>query len=208
MERLKQQQHRDSTRKNYYAIWRQFNKFFIRLDIKPQCWEDRLSLFVAYLIENQRQASTVHCYISAIKAILRTNDIRISEDQYLLSAMTKACKLKNNSVKTRLPIHKAMLSILLKMAENYFLARGQPFLATLYQTLFLTAYFGLFRISELTSGTTGSHPVFARDVHTGENKKKFLFILCSSKTHCRSMPPQMVKISSTRQKCSKHAAHS
>ena len=55
------------------------------------------------------------------------------------------------------------------------------------------AYFGLFRVGELT---TGSHPVMVGDVHIGENKNKFLFILRTSKTHGHSVKPQRVKISS------------
>ena len=55
-------------------------------------------------------------------------------------------------------------------------------------------YYRLFRIGEVTSG---SHPVLARDVYLGENKKKFLFILRSLKTHTECNQPQMVKISST-----------
>ena len=53
-------------------------------------------------------------------------------------------------------------------------------------------YFGLFRIGELTKG---EHPVLARDVQIGTNKKKILFILRSSKTHSKAMRPQQIKIS-------------
>ena len=68
------------------------------------------------------------------------------------------------------------------------------FLASLYQTLFCTTYFGLLRVSEVTKG---EHPVLARDVHIGTNKKKFLLILRTSKTHGLGTSPQMVKIPAT-----------
>ena len=64
----------------------------------------------------------------------------------------------------------------------------------MYQALFATAYFGLFQVGELTKG---SHPICAKDVHIGENKKKLLFILHTSKTHWKNSKPQSVKISST-----------
>ena len=70
-------------------------------------------------------------------------------------------------------------------------------MSLLYRTLFSTAYFGLFRVSELT---LSKHQVKARDVHIGINKDKILFILHSSKTHVKSMPPQMIKIKSTNHK--------
>ena len=46
IENLRSNQHRDTTKKNYYAVWKIFNKFFVKLDCKPNNWEDRLTLFV------------------------------------------------------------------------------------------------------------------------------------------------------------------
>ena len=95
-------------------------------------------------------------------------------------------------MKTRLPIHKNLLELLLTETKNRFLSKGQNFLAILYSCLFLTAYYGLFRVGELTSG---SHPVKVEDVHVARNKDKFLFILRLSKTHGKYSHPQSVKIS-------------
>ena len=46
--------------------------------------------------------------------------------------------------------------------------------------LFATAYYGLFRVGEITDS---QHAVKACDVHIGVNKRKLLFILRTSKTH-------------------------
>ena len=64
----------------------------------------------------------------------------------------------------------------------------------MYKALYATAYYGLFRVGELTSG---SHPIRARDVHIGDNKEKILFILHTSKTHWTDVKPQSVRINST-----------
>ena len=85
----------------------------------------------------------------------------------------------------------------MQMAAVHFLERNQPFLGTLYCTLFSTAYYGLFKVGQLTAG---NHPVLAKDVHVGYNKKKMLFVLHTSKTHNRSALPQLIKISSTMKK--------
>ena len=174
-------------------VWKLFNKFFVRLDIKPRAWEDRLTLFVGHLISQNRQSSTVRSYISAIKSVLKSHNINIREDQYLLSSLTRACRLRNDQIKARFPIQKGLLRIILRTTQCHFMDISQPYLAMLYQTLFSTTYFGLFRVSEVTSG---AHPILAKDVHIGRNKKKILFILHTSKTHVRNMPPQMVKIKS------------
>ena len=197
-------QHRDTTKRNYYAVWKIFNEFFVQLEVKPSVWEDRLTLFVGYLIDQKKQSSTVKSYISAIKAVLKMNGVRVSEDMYLLSSLTKACHLKNDQIHTRLPIKKSMLSVLLKFARVHFESINQPFLSCLYRTLISTMYFGLFRISEMTKG---SHPVLAKDVHIGTNKKKFLFILRTSKMHGRNMAPQLVKITSKDKKDKNHKKH-
>ena len=87
-----------------------------------------------------------------------------------------------------------MLEVLLKTVTKHFTDINQPYLVFLYRALFSTAYYGLFRLSKLMSGTLGSHPIQARDVHIGDNKRKMLFALRTSKTHGEDVEPQIVKI--------------
>ena len=147
---------------------------------------------MGYLIQSNKQSSTVKSYIS-VKAVLKMNNISINPDQYLLSSLTHACRLKNDCFKARLPIRWGMLSILLDTAHKHFLDINQPFLDSLYRTVLSTMYFGLLRISEVAEG---AHQILARDVHIGDNKRKFLLILRSSKTLFKNMHPQSIKISS------------
>ena len=146
-------------------------------------------LFVAYLVNSNKEATTISSYISAIKAVLAKDGVFLNEDKYLLNALTRACKLTNNTVKTRLPIQKSLLQLILKHTARIF--DQQIYLKVLYSTLFATGYYGLFRVGELTTGT---HPIKAVDVHIARNKNKLLFVLRSSKTHNTSMKPQTVKI--------------
>ena len=199
---LRNQCHRDSTKRNYSAVWKLFNQFFLRLYYYPRMWEQCLVLVIGYLIQTKKQSSTVKSYISAIKAVLKINQIELTEDQYLISSLTKACRLKNDCIRTRLPIGRDLLSLLLQKMKKFYLNNGQVFLAILYQTLFSTAYFSLFRVGELTSG---EHPVLAKDVQIAFNKKKILFILRTSKTHWKNNKPQLIKISSTKRKNKKNS---
>ena len=107
-------------------IWKIFSNFFVRLDYKPNNWADRLSLFVGHLIQNKRQSSTVRCYVSAIKSVLKDCNIEVEEDQYLISSLTKACRLQNDQVRTRLPLQKGVLGILLKEIDNKWPAQRYP----------------------------------------------------------------------------------
>ena len=161
----------------------------MQLDLKPRNWEDRLTLFVGHLVNRKRQSSTVKSYISAIRNVLRDEGIQLNEDHFILSSLTKACRLINDQVRARLPLQRGMVGIIIKQVSRNF--ADQPYLETLYKALFATAYFGLFRVGELTTGT---HPILARDVQIVKNKRKMLFILRTSKTHSKNVPPQMVKI--------------
>ena len=197
IESLRNQCHRDSTKRNYYKVWKLFNEFILKLDRKPRKWEHRLILFIGHLIDSNKQSTTVKSYISAIRAVLKTNQIDIAEDQFLITSLTKACRLKNDCVKTRLPITKDLLAALLKQTNKFYKNKGQRYLRVLYQAILSTAYYGLFRVGELTSG---SHPVLARKVFIASNKKKFSFVLETSKTHWKNNKPQTIKISSQKYK--------
>ena len=186
---LKNEQHRSSTRSNYYSIWKIFNKFFLRLDIKPLNWEDRITLFVAHLIKEGKQSSTICSYLSAIRAVLKKEGIHLNEDMYLLTALTRACKLKNDRIMQRQPIRKTMLFSLIDALKD--VLDGQPYLFSMYAALFLTTYSGLFRIGEVTQSP---HVIKACDVQQGKNKKKLKFTLWTSKMHNRGNRPQIVKI--------------
>ena len=62
-EMLKANIHQDSTKKNYHCVWRNLNKFIIRLDEIPESWEERTSLYCTYLIENSGiQSSTLKSF--------------------------------------------------------------------------------------------------------------------------------------------------
>ena len=186
------ERNRSSTRKNYYCVWKMFNQFFIKLDQKPSSWEDRLTLFVGYIVNKGLKSTTVRSYISAIRAVLMEDGILLNEDKYLLSSLTKACRYKNNRVLTRFPIQKSLLSILVQQFSEYY--DSQTYLLHMYTALFVTTYYGLLQVGEVTTGT---HPIKAVDVHLAENKRKFMLVLHLSTTHWLDEKPQFIKLTST-----------
>ena len=115
----------------------------------------------------------------------------LNEDIFLLNSLTKACKYKNDKIYHRFPIRHGLLSLLLKGIDDTFMS--QSYLCTLHRALFTTAYFGLFRVGELMES---DHVVKAVDVHVDQNKKKFMCILHTSKTHWMNEEPQVIKVHS------------
>ena len=127
-------------------------------------------------------------YLLALKAVLAKDGIEISNYSFVLSALIHASKIKNDVLKARLPIHKDLLKLILDQNAKYFGDKNQPYLGHLYVAIFLAAYYGL-QIGEIAFGP---HVIDATNVHIATNKSKLLFILKSSKTHCKGDKPQRI----------------
>ena len=196
LESLKNKSCRESTNANYLSIWRNFNKFVIKLDVRPKLWEDRVSLFVAHLIDKGIQSATVRSYVSAIKKVLVTDGYQWSDSLIQLNALTKACKLINNRVKTRLPIKFNLLELLLYEVQRKW--RGsQVYLETMYKAIFALTYYGLFCIGELCKTKYANHTIRTNNIHIGMNKEKIMVVLYTSKMHGKGSNPQKIKITSS-----------
>ena len=103
--KLLSQQDRNSTVRTYLNIWRQFNYIVISLDVAPPTWEARTTLYIAYLIDNGRQSSSIKSYVSAKKKMLVIDGYKWKDEEVLLNSLTKACRLLNDRVRQRFPIH-------------------------------------------------------------------------------------------------------
>ena len=184
-------QNRDSTKLNYLHIWCKFNEFLVRLDAKPKDWEDRASLFGAYLVHIQGvQSATLRSYFSAIKNVLTCDGYEWNDAKVLLHTLVKACRIKNDFLQPRFLITFGLLEMLLFEINRFY--STQPYLQLLYKILFVLAYYRLMRVGELMYSP---HAVKATNIHIGTNKNKILIVLYTSKTHgCASMP-QKIKIS-------------
>ena len=202
-----QQQHRDSTAKTYLSIWRQFNKFVIDLDVKPDLWEDRTTLFIGYLVDRGMQSALVKSYVSAIKKTLLMDGYDWDDNLVLVvlvRSLARACRIINDTVRTRLLIHCGLLEVLLFEVQRHFSPANQLYLEILYKTLFALSYYGLMRISEVTKSP---HVLKAKNVHLAKNKDKLLLILYSFKTHNKGNRPQKIKITSNRKEKSDSYMH-
>ena len=170
------------------------NKFLLNLDSRLiVSWEEKTALFGAYLVDNGIQSSTLKSYFSAIKHVLKLDGYQWDDTKVLLSSLVRSCKLVNDKVKTRLPIQKGLLEMLLfEIDRKYYTTSQQPYLAILFKAIFSLAYYGMLRVGELAFG---NHSIKACNIHVGNNKDKILIVLYSSKTHGKESRPQKVKIS-------------
>ena len=131
--------------------------------------------------------------MSAIKKTLINDDYPWDNDRILLTTLTKACRLENDRVKTRLPIQGGLLELVLFEINR--MLSTQHYLSLMYTALFALGYYGLFRVGELfKTHDDVDHTIKARNVHVATNKEKILVILYSSKTHGLDQNPQRIKI--------------
>ena len=196
IEKLKTQQTRKSTAKTYLCIWRKFNQFIIRLDVKPKTWEDRASLFLANMVQEGKQSASIRSYLSAIKRTLIDDGYCWDDNKILLNTLTKACRIINDRVYTRLPIQCGLFELILFELQRVLLAKNQVYLNYLYASIFMLGYYGLMRVGELTSDS--EHTLLAKNVHLATNKEKLLLILYSSKMHGKGSWPQKINITANK----------
>ena len=102
----------------------------------------------------------------------------------LLALITKACKLKNDRVQTRLPIFRNLLELILFEIEQIFCT--QVYLSILFKTVFVISFYGLLRIGQVLQS---NHVAKAKNACLGVNKDKLLITLYSSKTHDKGSRP-------------------
>ena len=113
--------------------------------------------------------------------------------------------MKNDTLSIRLPIQKGLLNIIIDRVNEYYLSKGQEYLAKLYTAIIATGYFGLMRVGELTMG---SHPVKAPDFMIARSKFKIQIVLRSSKTHSLANEPQKITIIRTHRTHDPHCTYS
>ena len=158
-------------------------------------------MYIAYLIDLGYQSSSIKSYISGIKKLVTLDNYKWKDDEVLVTSLTKACRLINDRVETRLPISCSLLEMILFELKRMF--GNQPYLLNMYRALFAISYYGMMRVGEVTEGP---HVLKAKDVHIAMNKNKILLVLYTSKTHGLNQRPQKIIITSLNEKAIGHSA--
>lgn len=183
---------RQTTLNKYVEEWRTFNRFLLNgIDKIPNTWEDRLVVYVTFLVDTGKQSATIKSYISAIKKMMSFEDINYNHIQAKLKALIKSAKLQNDKVKMRFPINRKMLHAILDKIDEVYLGRGQPYLASLYRAMCALGYHALLRVGEMAKG---DHPVLVKDVSSNVAKQKIQVILRTSKTYGLGTYPKVVTV--------------
>ncbi len=179
-----------STLKTYRTAWDIFVQFldtFGWLGQSPRV--DHIILFVSYLSMREYAPSTIFSYVSGVKYVTKMAGFQF-HDSFVLSKILKGCKKGGSTADLRVPI---TIDLLEKMCDSLISVCSNTFEATLFRAMFLTAFFGLCRVSELTvTGDRCDHTVRASSVHS--TQVGYVIFLLSSKNN-QGGPPQAINIS-------------
>ena len=85
-------------------------------------------LFVAHSINKGMQSSSVKSYFSAINRTLLDDGYPWDDNKVLISSLTRACKIVNDKLRTRLPIKGGLLELILFGLQRKF-EKGGKFLS-------------------------------------------------------------------------------
>lgn len=143
------------------------------------------------MVDNRYHSTTVKSYISAIKYCLMVDGIEVNISNCQLSALVRACHLQNDTIFIRLKLLNRLLNL---VKACIILGKGQFYLGRWLRAIFVMAYYGLMRVSELV----GCHAVAARNVVYGENKRRVTMYLRSSKIHTTADLPKVIYITGSR----------
>lgn len=139
------------SQKLYSRAWKVFRDFYhqfvcpysFQLPIPPTA----IALFISYLCARKLATSTITSYLSAISYVHKMKELPDPTKTFLIQKLLTVVS-KQRSPDTRLPITKPVLSQLVRSLQH---TNSLAVQRTLFKAMFLTAFYGFFRIGELAS---------------------------------------------------------
>ena len=131
-----------------WTVFRDFYEHFVSPhSIKLPLSTATIALFSSYLRARKLAASTITAYLSAISYVHKMKGLRDPTKAFLIQKLLIAVS-KQRSPDTRLPITKPVLFQLVRSLQH---TNSPAVQRTLFTAMFLTTFYGFFRIGELAS---------------------------------------------------------
>lgn len=146
----------DSSRRQYQRAWIVFRQFYAQfyrsenptLPLDPNC----IPLFISYLSFRKMAYSTVASYLSAISYVHKLRGFRDPTKSFLIQKLLTALS-RQRTADVRLPVTKPVLH---ELVQSLAFTNSSARQRSLFGTMFLVAFYGLFRIGELATKSTNS----------------------------------------------------
>ena len=155
------------SRRTYERAWKTYVEFSSefcdsRRSLLPVS-VNNLALFISYLSAKEFASSTISTYVSALSYVHKLGNFPDPTKNFLVQKLLTAHSKLHSSPDVRLPITRSVLQHLV-LALNH--TNSSDFQRLLYQTMFLVAFYGFFRVGELTvKGANLKSLVHVQDLH-------------------------------------------
>lgn len=161
----------------------------------PQLWPataDHIILFISHCFEVGYSPSTISTYIAGISFICKLNNWVDQTDLFLIKKLLEGCRRSRKRIDTRAPINPTMLREICLALPALCYTRYET---SLFKAVYLLAYFGLFRVSELvfTSHLQPHRAVQDGDISFTKDATAVIITLKQSKTN-QAGPPVVLRI--------------
>jgi len=140
------------SRKTYQRAWQVFFEFaqeYAPGQSVPLSVSD-VALFVSYLSAKQLAPTTISTYLSALSYVHKLQDYPDPTKAFLIQKLLQSGK-STASLDVRLPI---TLPVLHKLSKALDHTNSSFYQRTMFKAMFFTAFYGFFRVGELTTKTS------------------------------------------------------
>ena len=140
------------SRQSYQRAWRLYIEFSGRFceTSSPSLPLDitSIALFISYMSPLKCAHSTICSYVSATSYVHKLRGLADPTKSFLISKLLTAHRRANPLLDVRLPITRPVLHRLVRSLE---FTNSSSYQRVLYTAMFLTAFYGFFRLGELAS---------------------------------------------------------
>ena len=115
-----------------------------------------LALFISYLSARKFASSTILTYVSALSYVHKLGNLPDPSKNFLVQKLSSVHNRLNSTPDVRLPItHSVLHRLVLALSHT----NSSAFQRLLYKTMFLVAFYGFFRLGELTAKGANLRPL-------------------------------------------------
>lgn len=172
----------------YNLAKKQFSVFRTKLKL-PEQWpapEPHIALFIAHCFENGLSPRTIRTYISGINYFHKLHGWLDLTNLFLIKKLLEGCNRSSSTKDDRVPV---TFKILVQLTSKLPTVCVSPYEVFLFKALWVLAYFGLFRVSELVTTGCISNQIQFHNVSI--NTSHLTIILGKHKTNQLGKPVEL-----------------
>lgn len=176
-----------NTAATYRTAINSFNSFRVLYKL-PNLWPlsiKDVSLFIAYCFEKAFSAKSISTYISGLAFVHKINNWYDINQSFVVKKLLEGCHRSRPSFDRRAPITFNMLQKICSLTQSVCFNEYE---SVMFKSMFSLAFFGLFRVGELTTSRYQPSALNCNDVIFAYDNKAVQITMRHFKTNQRGKP--------------------